>query len=95
MDGWWLLLLFVVADEEPDFVPKMFKLFKICLAKFAGVVIIFVLSEFKFSFDFAGFSARFVVVAAAVVVVVVVIGGGGVGDILYLVVGFVQIFGIV
>lgn len=81
----------MVADEEPDFVPKMFKLFRICLAKFAGVVIEFV-SEFKFSFDFAGFSARLVVVAVAVVVV---IGGGGVGDILYLVVGFVQIFGIV
>lgn len=75
----------------------MFKLFKICRAKFAGVVIVFV-SEFKFNFDFAGFSARLAEVLLVVVVLVVaVIGsGGGVGDILYLVVGFVdEIFGIV
>lgn len=53
-------------------------------------------SEFKFSFDFAGFNTRLVDADVTLVVVVVaVIGGGGVGDILYLVVGFVEIFGIV
>lgn len=70
----------------------MFKLFRICRARLAGVVIVFV-SEFKLSFDLAGFSARFVDWADDDVVAV--IGGGGVGDILYLVVGFVEIFGIV
>lgn len=71
----------------------MFKLLKICRAKLVGVVIVFV-SECKFSFDLAGFSARFVDVVdddAAVAV----IGGGGVGDILYLVVGLMELFGIV
>ncbi len=80
-------------DDDPDFVPKIFKLLKICRAKLAGVVMV-LLSEFKLSFDLAGLSARFVDADDDDDDVVAVIGGG-VGDILYLVVGFVEIFGIV